>query len=382
MGSKSSNRMFLTILFLCSTFYFYGNMAMSFESSYGMAVMPLIILVSYFLILRKFRFNARNFFMALTLVFLVVLSYVLVGGGLGSVVNNLSSVIYIFVFYELVFQWDDYRYFAKLIYVFQLYLFFYTLYNRFNEIGYIGVYNPNTIGMQSLFDMVIINMFLENRRGRAGIFMNAISVFLILYTRSRTAFVSGVLILLYLMVSRKKKIKGMWIKIAFWAEAVFGICIAIAYVWLARNYNNTFTQTVTGLSLRYFKKNIFTGRESLWAVALDQLGESKQNLLLGIGSHYISDSFGGNFHNSFFTIIICCGLVTYILMMTFLFGFFNKPDLERRETQRSRMMYLALMVIGFAESTLFAGHFAIMGYLILSVGGFYDSAKTRICEVS
>ena len=133
MGSKSSNRMFLTILFLCSTFYFYGNMAMSFESSYGMAVMPLIILVSYFLILRKFRFNARNFFMALTLVFLVVLSYVLVGGGLGSVVNNLSSVIYIFVFYELVFQWDDYRYFAKLIYVFQLYLFFYTLYNRFNE---------------------------------------------------------------------------------------------------------------------------------------------------------------------------------------------------------------------------------------------------------
>ena len=64
----------------------------------------------------------------------------------------------------------------------------------------------------------------------------------------------------------------------------------------------------------------------------------------------------------------------YLLIMLLLYQLYCKGDLTKKKVQRSRLLYLVMMLTGCFESVLLSGHFAILSYLLLS---YDDSAVAR-----
>lgn len=359
---SKGHQYYLTVIFLCSTLLFWGDFGKTIEEDFGIIVIPFLIVISYVLFARKRFFPWKNFILAFTIVLFFLLSIMLVGGGIGSLVNNISAVLYVFFFFNLEFTKGEYRYFTKLILAFQIYLGVYCLFFTLDN-GYVGIYNSNTIGIQILLNLIYINMHFRFNRKYVAIFINVISIFLIFYTRSRTSLIAGIVVVLFILINRRKMISAWLMKTGFWLVSFIGAYYPVLYVTLYKDTENDFLQNLNLLSILYFNKSIFTGREHIWVEAVDRMNESSMDLLLGIGSHYmIGDS---NFHSSYFTIVICGGLMAYICFIWFLYCFFKKGDFATREIQRSRLLYLAMMIIGINESTLFSGHFAIMSYMLL-----------------
>lgn len=367
------HRYFLTIIFLCSGFYYFGSFGKTVIDSLGTIMIPVIVLISYMIFIRKFSFCKKNFLLVIISSFLVLFCYIFVGGGLGSVINNLSAIVFVLIFYEIEIEVREYQYFAKLVLVFQVYLIGYCLVHGL-ENGYIGIYNSNTIGMQILFNLIFIDMYIGDKKKQGTLLINVVSILLILFTKSRTSLIIGLLLLLLMLINRKKMLAPKLFKIGFWLLAFLGLYFPTLYVNLFLNSNTIIYRLFNQFSVQYFNKNLFTGREYIWMEAIEQINGSWTNLLFGIGSHYGGD-IGSNFHNSYFTIVICSGLIVYILFIFLLYRFFKRGNFSTRSIQRSRLMYLAIMIFGFSESVLFSGQFAILAYLLLCVSNSYNLSE-------
>lgn len=371
MEGSSANRqlirareaVFLIILFFCGTSYFYGAIFKALNDSVFSIAMPIAVFAAYLLCFRDLSINVKNYLLAILCIFSICFSYLTVGGGLGSVFHNISCALYIIVFYQVKISENAFRFFVKLLTAFHLYLFCYVLVVGYGS-GYIGSYNSNTIAMQAFLNMIMFNLF-PAREKRLQLLLNATAVFIILYSRSRTSLIAGLVLLMLLFVHRLLNVKPFYLKLAFWIMVVLGITVPIIYVGMASTYNHPIVQLIREFSIEHFNKNIFTGREAIWGLALDLIFRNSFSTAFGIGSHF---GQGSNFHNAFITIVICCGFVGYFLMMLLLYRLYAR-GLKRggRKEIRSCVIYVAVMLVGFTESVLFSGHFSIFGYLILVV---------------
>ena len=361
---------FMTIMVLCSSFYFMGTTGKSIDANVGIVLVPTVVVLAYILIIRRVRFRTIVLLHGLLIASLIIICYYAVGGGLGSVVNNISAVAYIFLFSQLNFGRDQYKYLSKALIVLQGYLGLYCLFFGLHD-GLIGVFNSNSIGLQLLINLIYIDMYIHGRRRWTKYLINLISIALIIYTRSRTPLIIGSIAILFVLYNKKHLIKPVFFKIGYWFICLGGVAFPIAYTKLFSMYDSPIVTALRIWMKQYLHKDLFTGREYIWGEALERLMSSSKSFLLGIGSHY-SEEAGGNFHNSYLSIMICCGLITYFLFALYLYSFFSKGGFSTHSIQRSRLLYLALMISGITESTLFTGHFAILSYMLL--------CSTNTCE--
>lgn len=358
---------FLVIIFVLTMSYYGGTTLKSLHSGLFGFAMPVILIIFYSASFHSSLFSVKNIILFALSSFFVFISFLIVGGGVGSVLNNIACVVYVLVFYEIEINKEELYFFIKLLNVFH-FLFFISIFVFGYSNGYIGVYNANTVAMQAVFDLVIFDLY-PSRYKILYLFQNITSLFIILYTSSRTSLGAILIFWILLVLINKNKIHAGIMKVAYWFMAGAGLFVPIIYAGLYRNYDSPFVSKLVEFSIEHFNKNLFTGREYIWQTALDKMEGSMENVMLGIGSHYSEElAVDSNFHSSFFTVFICCGVVGYILIMWFLFRFFSRNIADNNKIiLRSRGAYLVLMVLGMFESTLFTGHFAVLGYLILSI---------------
>lgn len=370
MNISKNHQYFLSVIFLCSILYYLGDPGKIIEESIGIILVPMLVVSSYALFVRNTKFLWKNFVFAFITILLFILSNVVVGGGLGSLVNNISAVLYVLLFYNIEFTRAEYKYFARLVFVFQIFLGMYCLFYGLDD-GYVGSYNSNTMGLQILLNLVYINMYLDFNRKSIVMLVNIISILLIFFVKSRTSLIAGIIVVIFILINKRKLLAAYLLKIGFWLLIFIGAYYPVLYATLYKDTENNYLQNLNLLSVLYFNKNLFTGREYIWIEAIDKIGDSTINFLFGIGSHYIvGDS---NFHSSYFTIIICGGILAYIFFTWYLYRLFKKGDFATSSIQRSRLLYLAVMIIGINESTLFSGHFAVMIYMLLCTSKSFDT---------
>ena len=147
-------------------------------------------------------------------------------------------------------------------------------------------YNSNTGATYTVFTLfaalILLKRFQEKRE---------IAGLLIVMALLRT----GTLVMWHLA-------RGAFMALFFFA--VFGsLLFVISYVKLS--------QTGFNAQMPFFYKNIFSGREQIWAEVWDML---KQHLLTGIGSGYkLKSFFEYNIHNAMYDILAVHGLIVFLL---------------------------------------------------------------------
>lgn len=365
---KSKARMgFVVACFFFSTLFFYGEI--------GRNIALILNLVSpFFLLVLSSSSRTGSAFrsvgnLAFTTLFFIVISFIIVGGGWGSLLSNIGIVLLICTFYNTTITKAECSRFVRLLYILHIFLILYTLYFRFNADGYIGTFNPNSIALQALINLVFFILFPHKvRLIQSALVVSSIA--LVVYSNSRTCMGACVLLALIWLFRRIVQKKPGILKLSF--GFVLILSIAIPYIYSLLLGDNVAIDDINALSAEKFDKGLFTGRELIWAYAWKQLLRTPINFLFGIGSHFEyddRDGVGANFHSSFFTVDICCGFIGLLVISILLYKIVIKDYklFARYKPQviYEKMLYIPIMFTGIFESTLLVGNFAIMLYFLL-----------------
>lgn len=377
LGVRDKYRNFLILTLTISLSYYFGNAAKAFQESLFGFILPIILVFGYFVLINNILFEVKNFLLLTIIMIYLMFSWLIVGGGIGSLVNNFTCIIYCFIFYEVSFSKDEVALCLKIINVFHLSFFIIVFWVGYDS-GYIGIYNANVIAMQAVLDLLFFDVF-PCKNNLLLFIQNLSSIVIIIYCSARTALFSVFGFYILLLWKGRHKVKKIWIKLLFWVLTILGVLIPILLVLMYSNFDRIMHSNLMTYSMKFFNKSVFTGREVIWGVALEKLFKSFQGLWLGIGTHALEGVFpGSNFHNSFLTIIICSGFLGFFLMMLLVYRVYKqRVEMQTSIAIRSCLAYLAFMSIGIFESTLFSGHFAILGFLLLSFG-VEDEQRVRI----
>ena len=172
-------------------------------------------------------------------------------------------------------------------------------------------YNSNTGATYTVFTLfaalIILKRFQEKREIAGLLIVMALlrTGTLVMWHLARGAFMAlfffAVFFILFLIFDPSKHKKTY---LALCIFAVFGsLLFVISYVKLS--------QTGFNAQMPFFYKNVFSGREQIWAEVWDML---KQHLLTGIGSGYkLKSFFEYNIHNAMYDILAVHGLIVFIL---------------------------------------------------------------------
>ena len=366
----ATNKRFLLLCFLFSSIFFMGVFGKNISNSFISYISPIILLCTPFVSSNLYCPYKSIKQWSWLGVLSIIISYLLVGGGLGSVLCNINFILLVFLFCRCKFDSAQIEYFVKLIRWFTIYLLLYLFFNRYSD-GYFGGLNANSIGMQGLLCFCFISISPHKNKAVQMAYM-ALTVMIVVLSNSRTSLGTLILFVASALLFRKsipvENVRRIS-KICFVVIIVIGVLQTFIYSYYMSEWS--LFGAVMEYSTENFDKSLMTGREIIWEYAWNKLLASPFNLILGVGSHFAGnedfDGVGSNFHSSFFTVVICCGFLGYCILMR-LYGFLvNGVTRDLRYTQlRYYLMPHTLMLLGFFESVLFSGNFAIQFLLFIS----------------
>lgn len=363
-GQRTRTDLVLFFVFLCGTFRFCGA---CFSNAWFSGVQYILfssffIMVGIILIDLKIKVKFLIFFMIYISV--IIFAKGINGSGWGSLFLNIFGAFMIFTFYLLPVKKSEMNIYVLMIGGHMLLFTICVLCGSDQVAGYLGVYNKNSIGALLVFECAILLTYINKIEIQA--ILHVIILPLLFYMGSRTTMLAYILVVgLKWYVAKRNGIKLL--KLLYWFYMIAGLAIPIAYVWMYNHYDIPFIQNLVHVSLKLFNKNFFTGREIIWNEAFEIFLDSPWNVLFGIGTHAFEN--GSNSHSSFFNILVCSGLIGYVLFSILLgklfFGILYRGD---QNSTRACAIYLGLMMIGLSESILFNGEYAVLGYSVLLIG--------------
>lgn len=360
------SKLLVTLVFLFFALRFMGPAGIAIVDGPGGYALQICILAICGVMAATSVIQTRDLLLALTFALVTMTSTVLVDGGWGSALNNAFGAFSLLFLVSINYTNSAIRYYCMLMSIFMV-MFATAMILTGKNAGYFGIYNANTVAMVTLICIVTINCYFDKKLIK--IILNVIALGLILYSESRTSLTAYIASLLFMISSAKIVNRRVYIA-AFWAIIGLGLTLPYAYGHLYLNQTGTLFQTLQNFSIEQFGKNIFTGREEIWSAAIDQLGESPINFLIGIGSHFDAgaQSIGSNFHNAHFTILICTGALGTAIFFLLLYHAFRKAyGTGAALSRRACASFLALMILGIGESVLFSGYSGITVYLVLAL---------------
>lgn len=373
------NKPFLFLCFLLSAVFFAGEGGKDFSNSVISFVGPFIL----FLFSKQHRSNVkipgRMARWAVLSAFTVILSFLIVGGGIGSVLSNLNLVLLIITFYSCTFTEKDLRFYVKNVRLFTLYLLLFVFYSRFSE-GHFGGINANSIGMQAFVCFCFLSIAPHKNKFIQLSFL-VVSVGVVLLSSSRTS-LGALLLFCLIAILLKNERRIQTVKHITSSSFIMVLVLAVAITYI---YSVLFSEwAIFGSLMEYsadtFDKSIMTGREVIWLDAWEKFFKGPHYIIWGIGSHfYGADNYGlgSNFHSSFFTVFICCGLLGYIaLMRLFYFLLIEGINEVKMCRLRNYLLPFSILFLGFFESVLFSGNFAIQLLLFIKFCHIIDERRT------
>lgn len=365
MTSFRKQTPFLFICLLCPTLAFFGQMMHDFTYNYVSMIVPIVLFILFLGKRASIPLN-RNFFIVSVLSSVAIIgSYVLVGGGLGSVISNLNTVLLIYIFYHITFNIKEIKGCVFYYRIFHIYLILLILLSGYSSGGYLFGNNANSLGIQAFINLAFFCLYpTKNKILQLFFILSSLSI--IVVSGSRTSLITSLLFLIILyLLTTTTTISHKLIRLMFWITIVFGIFFSFFYSYMLPQLE--MVELLVEQSISRFDKNIFTGREAIWGLAWEGLLKTPKNFLFGIGSHFLGDN-DSNFHNSYFSIFICSGVIGYtLLMILFSKIFLKKEPMQNGIFSDLNLLFFPFMIIGFTESTLFTGIFAIQTFLLLAV---------------
>lgn len=367
------NGLFIYFCYIFTIGIFLGPTAHDIFSGYINMIAPFILSIIY---LPRCKHNNNVFVISLFTSISIILSYVLVGGGIGSVLTNISSVFLAYLFYHYNIKLRDAEIYVKMMRLFQLYLFLFVIitgYNGYEEQYFLGN-NPNTLGMQGFFNFVLF-FLLPSKQKIFQITLIVSCLYLIIISNCRTALISSILFFLVFCWTKRHICKRSNIRFLYWTIVLLGVIVPFLYSFFLPQLK--VIETITDQMMDRFNKQLFSGREVIWTGAWDLILKNPLNFLMGIGSHFYKnqsyDYFGSdfemnsNFHSSFFSLFICCGALGYALFMKLLSKIiFKKQYISKYAIDDTMLLIFPLFIVGFSETILFYGSFAIQFYIIIT----------------
>lgn len=343
---KYLNNIVLAYISLIYIFSLNGQV-LSFFSDVSLYISCFILIIGY-IALNKIDIKLLTFILFLALFLIIGLTFT--GGGIGSVVTFIFSILFFFLLRECKFSKTQINYILFLNICAILYLFVYSFFGRNNyNFYFLNGYNPNSLGMILVYSFMMWSSFsVFSKRSTKFLFVIlAISSLIGIYHyKARSSLIALVCYLILLVVPQKivTKKSTMFVILCI---IIFGTLFPMVYVKLYE----------AGVSITLFGKSLFTGRQEIWGNVLDLLEKNPFSILLGLGSdEHLWGYDSMNVHNNYLNIIVCFGLFIYLLYFGILVYYLNKT------CERIKNHQIRRFVASFVSMVFIAGAFEIVTF--------------------
>lgn len=329
-----------------------------------------ILILLYYISIR--RHQRTPTLLLMTAVSYMVVSVVITGGGLGSVLTCAMAMATLDMTANVAFSFRQSRELALVCYGVNLYVLIYSIKYASNWKYYmLNDINPNTLGMYLMFTLMLWDNLQYIKSKGIYVFLSGIlltsSLFglINLHARAMMAVVLFYCILKFIprQVLNKKRLLAVSVTIML-------VCAMFPFVLLYL-YKEGFDLQVMG-------KSLYTGREVLWSTMFRLLGQTKGAWLFGLGSKAnFNTTHNLNVHNDYFATIVNFGLVGFVLNSLYILFYLNRAFNLIESNERSRKwlyMFLAsILLLGATETVTHWAPIFILSYLSLGIASKCES---------
>lgn len=314
----------------------------------------------------KRRHNKSEFLFLCGTIIYMIISIVLTGGGMGSVLTFSLAMMLLSMLADVQFTMEQRRELSVLCYCINIYIFFYSIKYASNWKYYmLNDINPNTLGMYLMFTFMLWdNLYhIKNKWKYRILFVLILIVTFkgMLNLQSRGTMVAVVLFLVLKSVPLKIFKSDLVFPIAM---GIMVVCTVFPFIFL-NLYKNNFEFVFLG-------KSLYTGREKIWTTMFEQLNNTKRSWLVGLGSKaQIRVRHGQNIHNDYFATIVNFGLIGFALHSTYMIGYLKRACdmLKSSETNRKwiYMFIASVLMLGATETVTHWAAIFVFSYLSLGM---------------
>lgn len=232
--------------------------------------------------------------------------------------------------------------------------------------------NPNAVA-QILFVLLIILNHLLNFFNKRKIIILIFSILILIgiyNCESRSVLFVSILYLIISSISKKMMKKEKYLKkekIIYWIIIIAGLLVP--YI-LVNMYTNSYT-----LTFSLFGKSLYSGREKIWIVVLDELKNIKY-FLFGIPTNqYYSLMFTSNLHNVFLTVLANYGIIYFLIYFNYLFK--NFENIIKNKTNNIYLSFgiIFILLVGSMENILFSTEINFLFCLLFSLSIKFQNEK-------
>ncbi|MFA0506627.1 O-antigen ligase family protein [Vibrio sp. 10N.222.54.B12] len=221
--------------------------------------------------------------------------------------------------------------------------------------GIFGNSNTFALWLLTAFGYYLISNINPNIRYP----MLFITLLLIVLTGSRTTLLSLLIMLLGIRFVRFNKLFTPKHFIFVLFTLLF--LTTYAYLWL---YNSKYGVALNLWSNEAFDKNFFSGRQVIWAEALDKM--EGIYWLIGFGSGATGKSFLDidlSIHNSYLQILIQSGLIGVVLITSAFIALYRKVVLDEW-SRKSLFITVAILICANFEVILFQNKLSVFIFML------------------
>lgn len=301
--------------------------------------------------------NAYNFIILLVTLVLMSIATILGSGGWGAMVNFIILFLNLCIISQMRFSYKQIKILSITFILFYLIILFCST--------KIGVYyvntdsfnfriNPNIMGyLTLLFAYFSINLLkLKSKKNKISIFkiiiIAIIISMMILSTESRTSLMAFILYIVLIFFGKdirknimKKKKKYRWI----------GAVIVITFVAVI-TYSYFLPLYFEGKSIIILGKNIFSGRQVIWAEIFQLI---RENWMIGVGSNFaFMNGELYSAHNFFLGFAATFGVPVMACVIILLYRIFKDYYMRNNNINSVDLIYIwiCLLIVSIFETVL------------------------------
>ena len=351
------------ILLFCSYFPYLGIPYLSgvMQDYYlPIYVIGCIILLLLFSKSTHMAIKKKQLALLFAAILFCIVCYVINDISYGNMITIICTMVFLYIFSESIIDKNG----KKIILALSLLVTTILVVTSFSVVkkfySGLSILNPNALAQLLLLCLITISQLTNNNKIR--IFFSIIIIVGIFNCESRTILVISLLYTVYVLIKKifnnkldKKRIRALYILVV-----ALGIIIPLIYVFL---YTNSYS-----ISTSLFEKNIYSGRERIWAVVLNEI-KRPRNMLTGVPTVTYSDKvYTLNMHNIYITILANYGILFFII---FYRNIYQKiASIHNDNTYCITIGILAILLAGTFENILFSME---INYIIC----FLFSLKTK-----
>ncbi|MGQ7318906.1 O-antigen ligase family protein [Streptococcus suis] len=332
----------------------------------------LLMLILLFIFQNKiYKHEQENFLFLVIFSSYGLFSLLFTGGGIGSVVTPIYSILLIILLSRSSFS----KNMIKLLVITLLIVNMILVYNSpgyyvkalYDKSSYL---NSNTVGMVIMYTAIYLKIFIKKLRIKNSSIITTLllvfSMWGIINTESRGSLLTLIAFILLDIIVPKK----FWLnkkRTIFITITIIGLGVLIPFIFV-HLYHSGFK-----FILPFTSKSLYTGREVIWGNFYSYMDSSVISWMFGLGSQItLWDAGSISLHNNYLAVISNFGIIGFTMYYGYLISLISSLYNKKRLTnyQISLLIgFICVLLNGFVEITtlwhiMFYFNFMFLGFAI------------------